>query len=813
MAGSVSISVTPELDPYVPAQEVRVTMTVRDVVGALADPGALTLKVLRPDGTELVLTYAAAQIARDSVGVFHYDLLLSSSFAWRLRAESAGPTAATEAEVPVSDSPFVDDLPPVPLPGAGNEGRIARVTGGVYVPYAGAADEQPLVWRVGTGWVSQALNLAAAAAISGLLALTHITPGTPGQVLGTPSTGTVGWVDPSSLTVGAGGGPGEVQYNNGGVLDGAGNIKVVSAESEFAFNGTAATGGMLNAPHNRTLARGRNGAGTGNVDIFTWGAATDSFWIGDSSGLAASALLLKTGGSHTINVNGTPEYVFDSSQLAWNGNNSVGAGFYSGTGIVSAIGLLRGSHGFGGGLVSGRNFANSADADFLRWGVDANDTVTLGTNIVVLNVYYRAATEHRWHVASGQVASLTSSALALAATNLTFTSGFASWTTASAGSSTVGGSGLLRFTGTPGVIIGARNYNNTGNINVLSLSGDGSTFNDVRLGDVTATGNNFLYLQAKSFLQVVINNVDEYDFSSAALAMNGNNLVMGGGFVQFSGNAAAQGEVRFSPSAGAHGLWWRNNANTADINVLFSGTDDVVYLGDPNNSVGMNLRVKAGGSLQVLVGATPEYQLDATSLTMNGNNLIGAGFVSASGTVAGSGLFRGTNNVVLVAARNAANSADITVLATDGSNVIHIGDVLGGAFNHIALNPSAGTLSLDALNVLMGSGVTTWGAQANAAATGINRIVHNMTGGWLTGRNNAGTLDIKLLEWGVVGTDIFSVGPTANGKLQFTNVNTGFFGATPAAKGTVTGSKGANVALASLLTTLAGYGLLTDSST
>jgi hypothetical protein len=316
-------------------------------------------------------------------------------------------------------------------------------------------------------------------------------------------------------------------------------------------------------------------------------------------------LLLKTGGSSTINVNGTPEYVFDSSQLAWNGNNSVGAGFYSGTGVVSAIGLLRGSHGFGGGLVSGRNFANSADADFLRWGVDANDTVTLGTNIVVLNVYYRAATEHRWHVASAQVASLTSSALALAATNLTFTSGFASWTTASAGSSTVGGSGLLRFTGTPGVIIGARNYNNTGNVNVLSLSGDGSTFNDVRLGDVTATGNNFLYLQAKSFLQVVINNVDEYDFSSAALAMNGNNLVMGGGFVQFSGNAAAQGEIRFSPSAGTHGLWWRNNLNTTDICGLFSGTDDYMYLGDSNSSAGINLRAKSGGQFVMNIGVRP----------------------------------------------------------------------------------------------------------------------------------------------------------------------------------------------------------------
>jgi hypothetical protein len=41
----------------------------------------------------------------------------------------------------------------------------------------------------------------------------------------------------------------------------------------------------------------------------------------------------------------------------------------------------------------------------------------------------------------------------------------------------------------------------------------------------------------------------------------------------------------------------------------------------------------------------------------------------------------------------------------------------------------------------------------------------------------------------------------------------GFFGATPAAKPTVTGSRGGNAALASLLTALASLGLLTDSST
>ena len=40
----------------------------------------------------------------------------------------------------------------------------------------------------------------------------------------------------------------------------------------------------------------------------------------------------------------------------------------------------------------------------------------------------------------------------------------------------------------------------------------------------------------------------------------------------------------------------------------------------------------------------------------------------------------------------------------------------------------------------------------------------------------------------------------------------GFFGATPVSKPTVTGSRGANPALQSLLTALANLGLVTDSS-
>lgn len=54
----------------------------------------------------------------------------------------------------------------------------------------------------------------------------------------------------------------------------------------------------------------------------------------------------------------------------------------------------------------------------------------------------------------------------------------------------------------------------------------------------------------------------------------------------------------------------------------------------------------------------------------------------------------------------------------------------------------------------------------------------------------------------------------SNGTTRFSIDGTGlgFFATAPAAKATVTGSKGANAALTSLMTALAGYGLVTDST-
>ena len=70
---------------------------------------------------------------------------------------------------------------------------------------------------------------------------------------------------------------------------------------------------------------------------------------------------------------------------------------------------------------------------------------------------------------------------------------------------------------------------------------------------------------------------------------------------------------------------------------------------------------------------------------------------------------------------------------------------------------------------------------------GTDSVINNVTGGLLIAHN--GTTRIETDGTGI-----------------------GFFNTAPAAKPTVTGSRGGNAALASLLTGLAGLGLLTDSS-
>lgn len=75
----------------------------------------------------------------------------------------------------------------------------------------------------------------------------------------------------------------------------------------------------------------------------------------------------------------------------------------------------------------------------------------------------------------------------------------------------------------------------------------------------------------------------------------------------------------------------------------------------------------------------------------------------------------------------------------------------------------------------------------------------------------AATNAALLIDDQTAGATVYAI-KTGAGPISFGD-KIGFFGAAPLSKPTVTGSKGGNAALASLLTALAAYGLITDSST
>ena len=63
--------------------------------GVATDPTTITLEVKIPAGTITPYTYAGAQITRDSAGVYHKDVILSSEGVWTFRMTGTGTVVAS----------------------------------------------------------------------------------------------------------------------------------------------------------------------------------------------------------------------------------------------------------------------------------------------------------------------------------------------------------------------------------------------------------------------------------------------------------------------------------------------------------------------------------------------------------------------------------------------------------------------------------------------------------------------------------------------------------------------------------------------
>lgn len=93
-------------ESFIVGEVARLGLTVADIAGAAADPGALLLKVKAPGGGVTSYLYGvAAEVVRDGTGAYHADLPLATAGQWAYRWELTAPNAgAAEGSINVQKS-------------------------------------------------------------------------------------------------------------------------------------------------------------------------------------------------------------------------------------------------------------------------------------------------------------------------------------------------------------------------------------------------------------------------------------------------------------------------------------------------------------------------------------------------------------------------------------------------------------------------------------------------------------------------------------------------------------------------------------
>jgi hypothetical protein len=137
---------------------------------------------------------------------------------------------------------------------------------------------------------------------------------------------------------------------------------------------------------------------------------------------------------------------------------------------------------------------------------------------------------------------------------------------------------------------------------------------------------------------------------------------------------------------------------------------------------------------------------------------------------------------------------DLTLVSTDSSNNAIFGMTTfagtGGATIIRGTDNGSGGVTLTATSsgpstrsVVFSTTALTVPVTIYLSAGNVVNYQHAVT--LLTARNSTNTLDLNVLDWGVVANDTLRIG--VGGKIQLANALTGFYGATPVAKPTVSG--------------------------
>jgi len=248
--------------------------------------------------------------------------------------------------------------------------------------------------------------------------------------------------------------------------------------------------------------------------------------------------------------------------------------------------------------------------------------------------------------------------------------------------------------------------------------------------------------------------------------------------------------------------------------------------GTPAAGTFTNLTYSEQLTSTVATGTAPMVVSSTTKVAnLNADLLDGTDWRSPGpigGTTPGSGAFTTVSATGQITSTQATGTAPLMIASTTKVANLNVDLLDGGDW----ASPGAIGTTTPANATFVGltaTGTVNLGSTAAASAVVINGNNSGVGGGVFVTIRNGGSDVLVMGNKSAIAGGAYSNTPYIRGgaggvAIEFeagfkTNGNVGFYGTTPVAKPTVTGSRGGNAALASLLTSLAAFGLLTDSST
>lgn len=305
--------------------------------------------------------------------------------------------------------------------------------------------------------------------------------------------------------------------------------------------------------------------------------------------------------------------------------------------------------------------------------------------------------------------------------------------------------GKIRFSVSPGVILGYVAHDSTTTKSALSISGDGTTFTDLVVGDDNATtGNATLRAEAKTQLAINIAGSERYSFQSTFANFESAQLRFGAApstsaLVNASNNSlivAARGSGAFDVPA-----------------VSVDASDHLVIGGSGTNSPSTNYYNTRTAGLHIFqVNAADICSVSASVFDLK--SLI-AKFGANPSTIA---LLNFSNNSTIAAGKDSGGT-DRNLLVWTSGNVLQVGS---GNITSVQLQSTPGntwtfgsTASFPGVLHALAAGATLAFGTASTNAV-VNFAASNTV---LLGAKNISSTDRALLTWG--STDALTLGSSA----------------------------------------------------